>query len=197
MIKINGFENEFILDLNEQPYDEHIINIESNEENNTNIQWGVEMVSCDLVTVKPNANNTLSINVEIEELSDECFVLLRNHAKERAKITIKPNTALSAPKEYKFKISKKTTDGYNTRIRILSKEKSEEIGWKCTYNGQPYNYSIIPSKGDKSGYVDIILLDELLADVKSLIEFTQESSGKVIQLRLKHSNGSTEIIKAD
>jgi hypothetical protein len=52
-------------------------------------------------------------------------------------------------------------------------------------------------KGDKSGYVDIVLTDELLTTVTSLIEFTQENSGEVIQLKLRQSNDSTEIIKAD
>ena len=197
MIKIDGFEKEFTLDLNKHPYDEHIINIESKGEGDANIPWGVEMVSCDLVTAKPGAANTLDVNVDIDEVANECFILLRNYAKERMKITIIPNTELSAPKTYKFRITKKSTDGRNTRVRILSKENGKEIGWSCTYNGQPYNYSISPKKADKSGYVDIVLLDELLATVNSLIEFTQEKSGEVIQLRLKQSNDYTEIIKAD
>lgn len=197
MFKINGFEKEFTLDLNEHSYDEHIINIESKGESEINIPWGVEMVSCDLVTAKPGAGNTLNVNVDIDELSDECFVLLRNYAKERMKITVIPNTELSAPKTYKFRITKKSTDGRKTRVRILSKENGKEIGWTCTYNGQPYDYSISPMRGDKSGYVDIVLTDELLTTVTSLIEFTQENSGEVIQLKLRQSNDSTEIIKAD
>ena len=197
MLKINDFEKEFVLDLNEHPYDEHIINIDSKGEGDTNIPWGVEMVSCDLVTAKPGAASTLNVNVDIDELSDECFVLLRNYAKERMKITVIPNTELSAPKTYKFRITKKSTDGRKTRVRILSKENGKEIGWSCTYNGQPYEYSISPMKGDKSGYVDIVLTDELLTTVTSLIEFTQEKSGEVIQLKLRQSNDSTEIIKAD
>ena len=197
MIKIDGFEKEFTLDLNEHPYDEHIINIESKGEGDANIPWGVEMVSCDLVTAKPGAASTLNVNVDIDELSDECFVLLRNYTKERMKITVIPNTELSAPKTYKFRITKKSTDGRKTRVRILSKENGKEIGWSCTYNGQPYDYSISPMKGDKSGYVDIVLTDELLTTVTSLIEFTQEKSGEVIQLKLRQSNDSTEIIKAD
>lgn len=197
MIRINGFEKEFILDLNEHPYNEHVINIESKGENDSSIPWGIEMISSELLTVKPSANNTLNVNVDIEEVSNECFILLRNYAKERIRIVIKPNDILSAPKEYKFRISKKSTDGHKVRIRILSKEKDREIGWKCTYDGQPYNYSISPRRNNKSGYVDIILLDKVLVEFNSLIEFTQESSGEVIQLKLKHSNDSTEIIKAD
>ena len=197
MIKRGEFEKEFTLDLNKYPYDEHTINIESKGEGDANIPWGVEMVSCDLVTAKPGAASTLNVNVDIDELSDECFILLRNYTKERMKITVIPNTELSAPKTYKFRITKKSTDGRKTRVRILSKENGKEIGWSCTYNGQPYEYSISPMKGDKSGYVDIVLTDELLTTVTSLIEFTQEKSGEVIQLKLRQSNDSTEIIKAD
>ena len=50
---------------------------------------------------------------------------------------------------------------------------------------------------DKSGYVDIEVLDELFTDVPSVIEFTQERSGEVIKLVLNQKNEDTEILKAD
>lgn len=197
MIKINKSEKQFILDLNKLPYDEHTITINSNGERGNRLPWGVEMVSSQYVSAEQGANDSLNIYVDIENMKDDAFILLRNFKKEMMKIVIKPNTLLTSPKTYKFRISKKTTEGRKTRIRILSKEDNNEIGWECTYDGKPLNYSIEPMKSDKSGYVDIEVLDELFTDVPSVIEFTQERSGEVIKLVLNQKNEDTEILKAD
>jgi hypothetical protein len=197
MIKINKSEKQFILDLNKLPYDEHTIKIDSKGDKGNRLPWGVEMVSSQYVSAERGANDSLNIYVDIENMKDDAFILLRNFKKEMMKIVIKPNTLLTSPKTYKFRISKKTTDGRKTRIRILSKEDNNEIGWECTYDGKPLNYSIEPMKSDKSGYVDIEVLDELFTDVPSVIEFTQERSGEVIKLVLNQKNEDTEILKAD
>lgn len=197
MIKINKSEKQFILDLNKLPYDEHTITINSKGEKGNRLPWGVEMVSSQYVSAEHGANDTLNIYVDIENMKDESFILLRNFKKEMMKIVIKPNTLLTSPKTHKFRISKKTTEGRKTKIRILSKEDNQEIGWECTYDGKPLNYSIEPMRSDKSGYVDIEVLDELFTDVPSVIEFTQERSGEVIKLVLNQKNEDTEILKAD
>lgn len=197
MIKINKSEKQFILDLNKLPYDEHTITINSKGEKGNRLPWGVEMVSSPYVSAEQGANDSLNIYVDIENMKDDAFILLRNFKKEMMKIVIKPNTLLTSPKIYKFRISKKTTEGRKTKIRILSKEDDKEIGWECTYDGKPLNYSIEPMRSDKSGYVDIEVLDELFTDVPSVIEFTQERSGEVIKLVLNQKNEDTEILKAD
>ena len=198
MMKVNEFEDEFILDLNKIPYEEHTIKIHSRGENDSRIPWGIEMVSSELVSASMGADDSLIVTVDIENMKDESFILLRNYAKERMKIILKPNILLTSPKAYKFRITKKTTDGRKTRIRILSKEDNNEIGWKCTYDGKPLNYSINPRESDKSGYVDIELLDELFIDnIPTVLEFTQNKSCEVIELRLNQTNDDTEIIKAD
>lgn len=197
MIKIDKSEKQFILDLNKLPYDEHTITIDSKGDKGNRLPWGIEMVSSQYVSAEQGANDSLNIYVDIENMKDESFILLRNFKKEMMKIVIKPNTLLTSPKTYKFRISKKTTEGRKTKIRILSKEDNNEIGWECTYDGKPLNYSIEPMRSDKSGYVDIEVLDELFTDVPSVIEFTQERSGEVIKLVLNQKNEDTEILKAD
>jgi hypothetical protein len=52
-------------------------------------------------------------------------------------------------------------------------------------------------ESDKSGYVDIEVLDELFTNVPSVIEFIQDRSREVISLKLNQTNDDTEIIKAD
>lgn len=197
MIKIGDYDKEFILDLNEIPYDEHEIHIDSRASNGRSLPWGVEIVSSKLISATHGAGDSLNISVDVEKLKEDAFVLLRNYNKERLKIVVKHNSLLAADRAYKFRISKKSTDGRKTRIRILSKADNDEIGWKCTYDGKPLNYSITPMRSDKSGYVDIEVLDELFTDVPSVIEFTQERSGEMIKLILNQKNEDTEILKAD
>jgi len=191
---INTNVNENILDLNENPYDEHEIKIDSRGRNDKRIPWGVEMVSSKLINVEQGAGDTLKVTLDVENLKEDGFILLRNYNKERLKIIVKHNILLTMDRTYKFRISKKSTDGRKTRIRILSKADNDEIGWKCTYDGKPLNYSITPMESDKSGYVDIEVMDELFTNVPSVIEFTQDRSGEVISLKLNQTNDDTEII---
>jgi len=191
---INTNVNENILDLNENPYDEHEIKIDSRGRNGKRIPWGVEMVSSKLINVEQGAGDTLKVTLDVENLKEDGFILLRNYNKERLKIIVKHNVLLTMDRTYKFRISKKSTDGRKTRIRILSKADNDEIGWKCTYDGKPLNYSITPMESDKSGYVDIEVMDELFTNVPSVIEFTQDRSGEVISLKLNQTNDDTEII---
>jgi hypothetical protein len=194
MISINNSQKEFTLDLNEIPYDEHELHIDSRASNGRNLPWGVEIVSSKLIKATRGAGDSLNISLDPEKLNDDAFILLRNYNKERLKIVVKHNVLLTMDRTYKFRISKKTTDGRKTRIRILSKADNDEIGWKCTYDGKPLNYSITPMESDKSGYVDIEVLDELFTNVPSVIEFTQDRSGEVISLKLNQTNDDTEII---
>lgn len=198
MITVNEFEKEYVLDLNKVPYDEHTIKVHSKKSFGDRIPWGVEIVSSPLVSAEIGAGDTLNISVDIENMKEESFILLKNYAKERIKIILKPNIKLTSSKTYKFRISKKTADGRKTRIRILSKENNSEIGWKCTYDGRPLNYTIKPMESGKSGYVDIELMDELfINNFHSVIEFTQDKSNEVIKLELNQENDNTEIIRAD
>ncbi len=197
MISIDNKDKEFILDLNDNPYDEHTITITSKGKNGNRLPWGIEMVSSPFILAEQGSNDTLNVYVDIENMKKDAFILLTNYSKERMKITLKPNIYLTSPKAYKFRISKKSTEGRKTRIRILSKENDNEIGWRCTYDGKPLNYSIVPMESDKSGYVDIEILDEVFTNTSSVIEFTQNKSNEVIKLLLSQGNDDTEIIKAD
>jgi hypothetical protein len=50
---------------------------------------------------------------------------------------------------------------------------------------------------DKSGYVNIELIDEIFKRIPTVIEFTQDKSDNKIELRLDQGNDDTVIIKAD
>jgi len=196
MIKVNGIKKEFVLDLNDFPYNEHKLKVSSKDEKGNAIPWDVELVSNKIVKADRDMNSTLKITTDVEEMKSDSIVVIRNTAKEIFKITLKYNVVLTREKTYKFKITKKSTEGRKTRIRILSKENNVDTEWECTYDGKPLSYMIKPMSSNKSGYVDIWMKDELYSRINTLIEFTQIKSGNVIKLKLNQGNNDTEIIKA-
>ena len=196
MIKINNIEKEFILDLNDFPYNEHKLKVSSKDEKGNAIPWDIELVSNKIVKADRDMNSTLKITTDVEKLKSDSIVVIRNTAKEFFKITLKYNVVLTREKTYKFKITKKSTEGRKTRIRILSKENNVDTEWECTYDGKPLSYVIKPMSSNKSGYVDIWMKDELYSKINTLIEFTQIKSGNVIKLKLNQGNNDTDIIKA-
>ena len=196
-MKVNDIEKEFVLDLNNHPYDEHELKIESQGRNGQFLPWNVEIVSHPGINVKPLSKGVLSILLDSESLSTDETIVLGNYEKEKMVIKIIHNDYLSKPKKYTFRVSKKEVNGRHTRIRIISKEDKNEIGWKCTYDGKPLNYTIKPMKASRSGYVDIELNSRVFTNVNTLIEFTQEKSDNVIKLVLNQDNDIVKIMKAD
>lgn len=195
MIKINGFEKEFTLDLNCESKNEYIFNITSEGVDGT-LPWGVELISNGIISATPIGNDSIKVSFELEKLKKDEFVLLRNYEGERIKIVLKPLCAITNPEVNKFKITKTSVEDGKIKIRILSKTDGDELGWKCTYDGNPLNYSVKPMSNSKSGYVTIELIDELFTDISSMFEFKQNITGNVARLFVTYNNGNITL-KAD
>jgi hypothetical protein len=192
MIKINGFENKFILDLNVNPVDEHEFTVIS-KNGNEELSWGVELVSLNEISVMKHSGNKLSINLDVNTLNKDGFILLRNYNKERLVVEIIHNEELSREKEYTFKFENEKVEGKKITIDILSQEESKEMSWACTYDGRPLKYSISPKRSDKSEKVEIVLLSPVSNEFKSIIEFTQDKSDKIIKLKLTQNRDNITI----
>jgi hypothetical protein len=192
MIKINGFENKFILDLNVNPVDEHELTVISNDDGEE-LSWGVELVSLNEISVMKHSGNKLSINLDVNTLNKDGFILLRNYNKERLVVEIIHNEELSREKEYTFKFENEKVEGKKITIDILSQEESKEMSWACTYDGRPLKYSISPKRSDKSEKVEIVLLSPVSNEFKSIIEFTQDKSDKIIKLKLTQNRDNITI----
>lgn len=192
MIKINGFENKFILDLNVNPVDEHELTVIS-KNGNEDLSWGVELVSLNEISVMKHSGNKLSINLDVNTLNKDGFILLRNYNKERLVVEIIHNEELSREKEYTFKFENEKVEGKKITIDILSQEESKEMSWACTYDGRPLKYSISPKRSDKSEKVEIVLLSPVSNEFKSIIEFTQDKSDKIIKLKLTQNRDNITI----
>ena len=192
MIKINGFENKFILDLNVNPVDEHEFTVIS-KNGNEELSWGVELVSLNEISVMKHSGNKLSINLDVNTLNKDGFILLRNYNKERLLVEIIHNEELSREKEYTFKFENEKVEGKKITIDIVSQEESKEMSWACTYDGRPLKYSISPKRSDKSEKVEIVLLSPVSNEFKSIIEFTQDKSDKIIKLKLTQNRDNITI----
>ena len=192
MIKINGFENKFILDLNVNPVDEHEFTVIS-KNGPEELSWGVELVSLNEISVMKHSGNKLSINLDVNTLNKDGFILLRNYNKERLVVEIIHNEELSREKEYTFKFENEKVEGKKITIDILSQEESKEMSWACTYDGRPLKYSISPKRSEKSEKVEIVLLSPVSNEFKSIIEFTQDKSDKIIKLKLTQNRDNITI----
>jgi hypothetical protein len=196
MLRINKEEKCYTIDLNESPYEEQTFHIESVENGTVFLPWGIEFVSSDKISANIKNRGELTVFVDVEALITEEYFVIRNYRSERIKVFIKPNAESIRPKEYKFKITKKIIDGRNVKVKILSKETSYEIPWKCVYFGKPLSYEITPSSSDKSEYVEIKPTGEIYNEIIVQIIFRQDKSGNEITLLLKQTNDSVEVIKA-
>jgi hypothetical protein len=197
MLQIDKEEREYTINLNEFPYEQHVLHIDSVDDNGTFLPWGVEFVTNSKIYTTIKSRNELLVLANLESIHKEEYFVIKNYRGERIKVFMTPNTEAIRPKEYKFKITKKIIDGRNLKIKILSKETTYEIPWECIYDGKPLSYEITPSASEKSEYVEIKPHGELYGEIEIPIVFKQEKSGKEINLLLKQTNDSVEVIKAD
>lgn len=197
MIKINGFENRFIVDLNINPVHEYEFTVVSLDNDNNDLSWGIELISLDEISVVKHSGDKLSISLDANTLSRDGFILLRNYNKERLRVDILHNEELSRKKEYYFEIINKNVDGKKIVIDVISKEELRDTPWTCTYDGKPLSYSIIPSHSNKSGKIEIESLSSIYEPFETVIEFTQDKSNKVITLNLIQDKDSVTIKKTD
>jgi hypothetical protein len=197
MLQVEKKRGEYILDLNKEECMEHRFAVTSVDEVGNDLSWGVEFVTSPDITAHTEGKNELVVEVPLDSIEKDEYIILINYNKERAKVVVKPNLEAIRPKSYRFKITSKKIEGRNVRIKILSKEGNNEVPWVCTYQGQPLPYKITPLSADKGVHVDIQLKGEILGEFPALIKFKQVDSKNEITLKLSQSNDSVKIIEAD
>lgn len=185
MLYIKELENNTIdLNTNEAYYEFTVI---SKDANNRNKTYSIDLVSNDAILVK-KYDTILSIEIDIESILKEEYIILSNTLDERIRITILPSTYQIMDKNYKFKITKRTynEDG-SIKVKILSTVNDMELGWRCSYDGKPMSYSISPMSNDEGCYVTITQAATVVSEFDSLIKFTQDESGNEIKLVLHNT----------
>ena len=194
MININNFQKEFTLDLNEIPYDEHELHIISRGDKGNYLPWGIEFVDNKFVQAEKYGDKLL-IKTDYKELKNEVTISLRNYAKERIVVRIKPNTEALIPKVYNFEMTDMVFENGEVSFSIISTVNDDDQPWRCSYLGYPLSYEFSQTEGEGSCEMHIKLLTELMTEFKSKIIFEQDKSGKEIEISL--FNDKDGIKKAD
>ena len=170
----------------------------SKDKNKKDQSFFVSHISNDAISIEQVGLDNINISIDVKNiLKDEYFEITSINGETKL-FTVKPNTFYTEDKDYKFKITKTeiTKDG-DLKIKIFSKVNKEEIGWKCTYKGEPIKFEITPLKKEKSSFVIIKLISKLLvSQYDTIFEFTQNESNETITLKVRvYRNGSMEIIE--
>ena len=194
MIKIGIYLREYVLDLNKEPKDEHELIVYSKGDDGNILPWGIEFVDDKSVQVEKYSDR-LIIKTDYTELKNEVTISLRNYAKERLVVKIKPNMEALIPEVYSFEISDMKFENGEVSFGIISTVNDKGQPWRCTYLGYPLSYEFSQTEGKGSCRMHIKLLTELITEFKSKIIFEQEKSEKEIEMSL--FNDKDGIKKAD
>ena len=198
MFKIKNLEENNLINLEgKKEYKEQFEVLSYNEKNMKRTPFTVSTITSPFISARTFGVSLLEIGIDVEGVTKEEHVVLTNINGEEIIITINPNSYFSNEREYKFRISKsEILDDGTLRLRILSKVKGKELGWKCTYDGRPMVYSIMPKEGSKSGYVRIKpMVMEIYSEFISKLEFQQEESGEKAEILIKVTKDGMEILK--
>lgn len=184
MFYIKGLENN-IIDLD--GFDEYSEEFEvvSLNDNDKRQPCGIEYISNEGIEVTFFGVNFVRISIDVSEIINDEYIILKNYIDETITLTVKPNQYYVDDKDYKFKITKSEfKDNNDLRLKILSKVNGKELGWKCTYDGKPISYSITPMENDKSCFINVKLLSQLFVDYTSVLIFEQDESGETIEYNI-------------
>lgn len=194
MISINGKIDVYVLDLNEFEYDSFDFNVLS-EYNGKYCHWWVDLISdANNISAKPYMTTNISIDINLENIKKQEFIILKNSYNERYKIVITPNLEAIREKEYIFKLGKNTISGKTISFSIISKENGKAVPWNVTYDGKPLSYDIVQLKTK----LTLTLNSTIYNEMGSVIELTQEKSNKKIRIELTHKDSeSVDIKKTD
>ena len=187
MLYIKDLENN-IIQVDESSESDYSFSIISENNNGSSSPFVVKFISSDDISARIEYGNILNIHITNYKILKEEYIFLMNTVGDNIRITVIPNPYHTMEKKYTFKItSKKYLEDGSLKLKILSKMNENEIGWKCTYNGRPMQYGIIPFESKVGEHVIIEPKAEILNEFDALVEFTQNESNNVIKILLTNT----------
>ena len=186
MLKVNGYENEFVVDLNDSADGYVHLDVESYNGSKA-LSWGLAYVSDGSISASCHPLNGLDIKVELERLKVDGKVFLRNHYNEVVAITLKPNNEAIREKDFTFKFGKYTLDGKTATFTIVSKENGKHEPWEVREKKMAFSYITKPTKTKLTMELAAILPSE----TTSVIWLLQPRSGNEIAMEVKHAKDGT------
>lgn len=187
MIRVEGFEKEYTLDLNEIEGNEvELLVVSKDKEGIRHSMWGVDTKSSDNFNVEIVGNNTLCVSANTPYICGEEFFWLVNTNKDKYKVKILPSKKVTQDKVYEFDAQwlRDYNGGspFDRAIAIKSTVNGEDIEWECSHDGFPLKFDIIPNRG--MGNAEAIIFPTCTANngTEGFFEFVQEESGITIRL---------------
>lgn len=197
MITIGGTER-FILNLDSNKTGKHELNVSSTNKKGRYAPFNVVSVSSVAIKCDTVGRSTLSVLCDLNGVKKNELIVLENSNGERCTIIVTPNAEESGEKRYEFRIAQCREDVNTFTVKLISKVDGKPCGWKCTYDGKPFNYVVSPMMGSGVITVSINLKTRVTMDTASIIEFTQEASGKKVTITLSHkSDGTTNVLRIE
>jgi len=183
MIKINGVEKIYVIDLNEPDYSEEIL-LKIDSQYTCIVSY---VTDSNAIKAKIVKSNMLLINVDIESVKKDCYIAIQNIRREMIKILIKPNLEVLREKKYVFKLGKHYISGKTITFNVISKENGKEEPWSVEYDGEPMSY-IIDKKKNK---ISFTLTSTIFSEIISKIILKQDKSDKTIEINLYHKDSNS------
>lgn len=182
MISVNGTENEYVLDLNNSDETHYELEILSQSNEKSSLPWGIE--TSNGLDVYKISKSKIALDFDLEALKSSTLIVLRNYAKERVRIKIKPNLRHSADKTYNFsgRVTKKTDLGFI--ISVKSEMNELQIPWKVSYDGFPLSFDFSSKSHDKGEKMSVELVSELHSEAFAVIVLEQEGSNKKLKVNV-------------
>lgn len=187
MIKINGCEKEYTLDLNKTNECHNELKVESA------YGWMVYMISAKDVYAGHHGPSTLYIDVNLVKQKDDFYIYLIDTNKDMFKIKVLHNEEMSREKNYIFKLGKYTIDNDTISFNVTSKENGKNEPWSIVFDGYPLEYEIVKQKTKAT----VKLKSKILIDYIGKLIIKQDNSGKELPIKMYHkTDGTTEKIEA-
>lgn len=199
MLYIEGLENNTIR-LEKSRNIVHSFTVVSRKDNGRPSPFVINFISDSNINAFIENGNALSIYVDASKILTDEHIILSNALGDSCRLLFIPNEYYTMNRKYTFKVtSKKLLDDGSLNIKVFSKVNDMEIGWKCTYCGNPMVYDITPDESEIGEHVVITPRADILSEFDSLLEFTQDESNNKIRLVLTNTPemGITQIKKVD
>ena len=182
MLKINGTENEYVLDLNKSEETHYELDIISQDSEEKPLPWGIEMSNG--LNVYKISKSKIALDFDLEALKSSSLIVLRNYAKERVRIKIKPNLTHSTSKAYTFsgRVTKKSELGFT--ISVKSEVNGSPCPWKVTYDGFPLDFGFSAKEHEKGEKMSVELTSALHSEASAVIVLEQEKSKRRIKIEV-------------
>lgn len=190
MIRVEGIEKEYVLDLNEKDgNDFELLVVSKGKDGVKHSMWGIDMKSSDEFTAEVIGKNTLSISTN--GICSNEYLWLRNLSGDKYKIAIIPNNEATNYKTYVFN----ATWMDENNIQIESEVNGEPCEWTCTHDAFPLNMLMSEKEGNGNAIVTIVPMSVTSKEVQGFFEFTQEGSEEVARVRFSQDGEIINTIK--